>query len=72
MFLFSTVRFEGDRGRHLDQNGQQCAGRAFDIKIVGAGAVCAKTVVCTWCQRQLRAYHDALAPEPAPEFLAFV
>ncbi len=69
MFLFPPVRFEGERGSHLDQDGRECGGRVFDVKLVGTRGI--QTVVCTWCQRKLPAHHDRLA-EPAPEFLAFV
>lgn len=72
MLLFSTVRFDGDKGRHLEPSGKKCGGRAFHIKFVGVGGVYTRTVVCTWCQRTLRAYDDELAPEPSPEFAPFV
>ena len=72
MLLFPSVKFEGDRGKHLDQSGQDCGGRVFEIIVVGTGGVYSRTVECTRCQRRLRAYSDSLAPEPAPEFLSFI
>lgn len=72
MFVFPSMKFEGDRGKHVDQSGQDCAGRVFDVIVVGTGGAYGRTVGCTRCQRRLRAYNDSLAPEPAPEFLAFI
>jgi hypothetical protein len=61
-----AVTFQGAAGNHIDSNGGECGGRAFDVKFVGTGAVYTNIVTCRLCGRELVAYETGLAPEPTP------
>jgi hypothetical protein len=61
MRLDRNVHFDGDKGKHLDNSGQPCAGRDFEPTVVGVGGVYANEVRCLRCHRELAAYEDALS-----------
>lgn len=61
---FGTVTFQGAAGEHRDNDGRECEGRIFGVKVVGVGGVYTNVVECSLCERELIAYENGLAPEP--------
>jgi hypothetical protein len=61
---FGTKWLAGDAGKHTNRNGEECAGRTFVVKSVGVGGCYTNVVVCFYCDRELVAYENGLAPEP--------
>jgi hypothetical protein len=62
---FGTVTFQGETGKHRHDDGRECGGRFFDVKFVGVGGVYTNVGACRLCERELVAYENGLAPEPA-------
>lgn len=59
---YGTVQFLGDSGKHLNAEGQECAGRHFQVKVIGRGMpACTNHVECLACHGQYEAYEDGLA-----------
>jgi hypothetical protein len=63
--VFRTISFQGNAGAHQDTNGRECVGRSFNIKLLGSGAVHAKQVSCTICDREFMAWEGGLGAEAA-------
>jgi hypothetical protein len=36
---FGIKEFSGDAGKHSNEQGQDCAGRFFEVKLIGVGAL---------------------------------
>ncbi len=64
-FATGTVTFHDDAGKHDDRNGRECGGRTFAVKSFGVGGMYSIVVVCWCCERELLAFENGLAPEPA-------
>jgi hypothetical protein len=62
MKLLTSVRFDGNLGRHSNPQAQECSGRLFEAKHVGVGGVYVNEVECTTCKRLLPAVEDRLLP----------
>jgi hypothetical protein len=60
MIAGRTYTFSGDKGKHTDDQGQDCPGRSFYAKMVGVGGIYINTVECTTCNKELKAGEDSL------------
>jgi hypothetical protein len=60
---YGSFQFTGDRGKHLNQQGQGCPGRAFSARQLGSGASHTNVVQCFTCLRDLPALEDRLLPD---------
>lgn len=58
---FGTINFNGDAGRHLDENDRVCDGRSFKVNSVGVGGIYVNYVQCVSCGLELEAFENGLA-----------
>lgn len=60
-----THEFRGDAGKHSDKNGNECAGRIFEAKVLAVVGIHQNVVMRMICGCELAAFEDRIVG-PAP------